>query len=79
MSLQCHKCSSRNTEVVKAKELAEKTGDTAVLTMGSGVVGIELLGKLFEALGALFGWMKEKEAGGRSVVVCKDCGYWEKV
>jgi len=81
--LKCKECGSRNTQVVSAKELSEKTGDSSILTAATGyinpVIVIKALKALFEALGKLFGWIEEKEKGNRKVVVCKDCGHWEKV
>ena len=32
MSNQCNKCGSRNTATVKAKDMAEKTGDSSFMT-----------------------------------------------
>ena len=83
MSNQCNKCGSRNTATVKAKGMAEKTGDSSFMTAASGMISPALVGEvlkaIFEFLGKLFGWLEEKEKNDRSVVVCKDCGYWERV
>jgi predicted nucleic-acid-binding Zn-ribbon protein len=85
MSLQCHKCESRNTEIVSAKELSEKTGDISLMSAGAmaGVINpvlvVSALKSIFEALGKLFGYLEEKEKNNRKVIVCKDCGYWEKI
>ena len=40
---------------------------------------ISLFSTAFMSLGKLFSWLKEKEKGNRQVVVCNDCGHWEKV
>ncbi|MBL0668369.1 hypothetical protein JD488_16950 [Aeromonas jandaei] len=83
MSLKCKECGGRNTEEVSAKELSKKTGDASLLSAGAGtinpVVVVEAISAIFKALGKLFGWLGEKEKGNRQVLVCKDCGYWEKV
>lgn len=83
MSLKCKGCGSRDTEVVSARELSEKTGDASVMTAAAGainpVIVVEAINSIFKALGRLFGWLGEKEKGNRQVVVCKDCGHWEKV
>jgi hypothetical protein len=53
------------------------------MTAASGMISPALVGEvlkaIFEFLGKLFGWLEEKEKNDRSVVVCKDCGYWERV
>jgi hypothetical protein len=68
---------------VKARDMAEKTGDGSFMTASSGMVSpiliVEALKAIFEFLGKLFGWLEEAEKNDRSVVVCKDCGYWERV
>lgn len=83
MSLKCKGCGSRETEVVSARELSEKTGDASVMTAAAGainpVIVIEAINSVFKALGKLFGFLEEKEKGNKQVVVCKDCGYWERV
>jgi len=84
MSLQCHKCESKNTEIVSAEELSNETGDKTPLS-GAAMGAIDptlvavALKSIFQALGKLFGFLEEKEKNKRKVVVCKDCGYWEKV
>jgi predicted nucleic-acid-binding Zn-ribbon protein len=84
MSLQCHKCGSQNTEVVSAEELSNKTGD--MTPMSAATVGMidpilvgEAIKSIFQALRKLFDFLEEKEKNKRKVVVCKDCGYWEKI
>ena len=83
MSLKCKGCGSRDTEVVSARELSDKTGDANIMTAAAGalnpVLVVEAINAIFKALGKLFGWLEKKEKGNRKVVVCKDCGYWEKV
>lgn len=81
--MMCKKCNSKNTDVVSAKKLAEKTNDNQFLTATAGVASTTLIigavKSIFEALGKLFGWMEEKEKNDRNVIVCKDCGYWERI
>lgn len=83
MGVQCNKCGSRNTSIVKARDMAEKTGDRSFINATSGIVNPILIGEalkvIFEFFGKLFGWLEEKEKNDKNVVVCKDCGYWEKV
>ena len=81
--LQCKKCGSKNTETVSAKELSDKTGDETVMSAAVGNIDpailIEAITEIFKTLGKLFGFMKEREKNSRTVFVCKDCGYWEKI
>jgi hypothetical protein len=83
MSLKCKECQSRNTEIVSAKDLSEKTGDKSIMTASAGainpVIVLKAISDIFEAFGKLFGWLKEKEKGNRKVIVCKDCGHWNKI
>lgn len=83
MSAQRNKCGSRNTVIVKARDMSEKTGDSNFTSAASGVINPALVGEvlkaIFEFLGKLFGWLGEKVKNDRNVVVCKDCGYWERV
>ncbi|MBY5949290.1 hypothetical protein [Photobacterium rosenbergii] len=83
MSLKCRGCGSRTTEVVNAKELSEKTGDSSFITQNQGAIDPNIvagaLKAIFKALGKIFGWLEEREKGNRKVVVCRDCGHWEKV
>ena len=83
MSLKCRDCGSRNTDVVSAKELSENTGDESIMISKVGAIDPMIVAAairaIFLALEKLSGYLKEKEKGNRKVVVCKDCGYWEKV
>ena len=85
MSLQCRKCGSRNTEIVSAKKLSDKIGNKSLMTANAGflvvdpVIIAEALKAIFQVLGKLFDYLKEKEKNKRKVVICKDCGYWERV
>ena len=83
MSLQCHKCESQNTEVISAEELSNKTGDMIPMSATAGMISpilvAEAIKSIFQAFGKLFGFLEEKEKNKRKVVVCKNCGYWEKI
>lgn len=83
MLLKCKGCGGNNTEVVSAKELSEKTGDASIMTSATGTINpilvLEVFKNIFKAMGKLFGWLEEKEKGKRKVVVCKDCGHWDKI
>lgn len=83
MSLQCKKCGSRNTSTVKAKEMADRTGDSSFNTAASGMINpvlvIATLKAIIDMIGNVFNWLTEKEKNDASVVVCKDCGYWERI
>jgi hypothetical protein len=83
MGVQCHKCGSRNTSIVKARDLAKAANDPSVLTGCMGIIPVVLIGKIldkiFQFLGKLFGFLEEKQKNDASVVVCRDCGYYERV
>lgn len=83
MSNQCHKCKSRNTATVKAKDMADKTGNSSFITTAYGAVDpilvIGALTSIIKALRELFGWLNRKEKNNGCIVVCKDCGYWKRV
>lgn len=76
MSLKCNNCGSRNTQTTTAKKLAETTGNSNITNAASGFVSPK---EIVGLLKALFEWLSGKEKNSRSVVVCKDCGYWERV
>ncbi len=83
MALKCKDCGSLDTEVMKAKELSDASGDNSVLTSLCGTINpifiIKALEAAFKAIGKIFSWMEEKEKGNQSVIVCKKCGYWERI
>lgn len=85
MSIACRKCASRNTQVVAAKDLAKATNNPSVMTASAGSIDprlvVEILTLLVRGVVAVFGWMKasEKNKDTSTVVVCRDCGAWEKV
>lgn len=85
MSMQCKKCKSNNTGVYKAKDLATKTGDNSFNTASSGAAAIdpalliELAKLVVVLLSGIFSWLKSKQKNERMILLCKDCGHWEKL
>lgn len=82
MNLQCKKCKSTNTKVMSAEKLSEETGDNNFNTAAAGVASVAILPiieKLLDVLGKLFGFLEEKEKNKKQILVCLDCGYWEKL
>lgn len=65
MNNQCHKCKSRNTVTVKAKDMADKTGNSSFITSAYGAIdpalAIGALTSIIKALRELFGWLNRKE------------------
>jgi hypothetical protein len=84
--LACKKCKARDTFTYRAKELAEKTNNPAVIGAPSGIcndpMSVALLVRaaraILEAARAVFNCLVQRERAN-PVVVCKGCGYWERV
>lgn len=85
MTIACNKCGGRNTQVVAAKDLAKATNNPSVMTSAAGYIDpklvVEILALIIQGVVAFFGWKKaaEKNKNNGNVVLCKDCGAWEKV
>lgn len=83
MSLKCNSCGSTNTEIVSAKQLSEKIGDPSIMTGTKGVIDPTLVVlaiiAIAKALKGLFDWMKQKEKNDHKIIVCKQCGHWERI
>lgn len=85
MSMQCKKCKSTNTGVFKAKDLATKTGDNRFNNDSMGAITVdpallvELAKLLVVLVTSVFSFFKSKQKNERMVLLCKDCGYWEKL
>jgi hypothetical protein len=85
--LACKKCESRDTFTCRAKELADKTSNPAVVGATCGFVAdpvslaliVGAVRAVAEAARAAFEWLTQRERTNSVVVVCKGCGYWERV
>lgn len=85
--LACKKCASRDTFTCRAKELADKTNNPAVISAACGIcpdpVSVALLvgaaKAIADAARAAFDWLAQREQANPVIVVCKACGYWERV
>jgi hypothetical protein len=81
-ALLCKRCGSREAFACTAKDLAEKTGDTSVLTISCGLIAnvaslCELPRLVVAAAKAVLEYLGWRERNKRIVVVCQSCGYWE--
>lgn len=83
MSLKCPKCGSRNTVTETAGKIAELTRDDRFLTTSSGYISLdqlaELLKDIIRAIKRLFGFLEQRERNNAPVLVCKSCGYYERI
>jgi hypothetical protein len=70
---------------MKSKDLAKASGDSSVMTGASGVMGasrvinVKTVETLLVLITAVFGWLTESKKDEKKVIVCKDCGYWERI
>ncbi|ECI4870445.1 hypothetical protein DSG52_22490 [Salmonella enterica subsp. enterica] len=59
------------------------THDDRFRTATSGVIDprilLELLKLILIVLARLFAFMEEREKNKGKILVCKDCGYWERI
>ena len=84
MGLACNKCGSREAFACNAKDLADKTGDASFMTARAGLVAdpvsvLALVGAVVAAAKAVFEYLGWRERNNPTVVVCRACGYWERV
>lgn len=83
MPLKCPKCDSRNTVTETAGKIAELTRDDRFLTTPAGYISpdqmAELLKDIIRAIKRLFGFMERRERNNAPVLVCKSCGYYERI
>ncbi len=83
MPLKCPKCGSRNTVTETAGNIAKVTRDARFLTSASGYISPEqlpeLLKEIIRAIQRLFGFLKQRERNNAPVLICKDCGYYERI
>jgi hypothetical protein len=64
---------------MKAKDLAETSGDSSVMSCASGIVNAKTIEMLLVLITSVFGWLTESKKDEKKVIVCKDCGYWERI
>jgi hypothetical protein len=91
MSLMCKECRSRDTFVCGARDLTSKTGNplfaSAVCGFAVNPIAIfTLLGPLAAAARAVMAFLEARERNNEAretnnppVLVCKACGYWERI
>jgi hypothetical protein len=64
---------------MKAKALAEASGDSSVMTCTSGMINAKTIETILALITAVFEWLTESQKNEKKVIVCKDCGYWERI
>lgn len=83
MPLKCPKCGSRNTVTETAGKIAEVTRDDRFLTSTSGYISPEqlpeLLKEIIRSIQRLFRFLEQRERNNAPVLICKDCGYYERI
>jgi len=91
MTLMCKKCRSRDTFVCGARDLTAKTGNPVFASAVCGFVAdpiaiFALLGALVAAARAVIAFLEARERNNEArernnppVLVCKACGYWERI
>jgi hypothetical protein len=81
--LACKKCSSCDTVVCRAKQLADRTGDRSFVITTAGVVSpdilLAILSGILAAIRAASEYLGSREKNNPPVIVCKGCGYWERM
>ncbi|HFK6835503.1 TPA: hypothetical protein ACGZCP_004756, partial [Citrobacter freundii] len=74
---------SRNTVTETAGKIAEVTRDDRFLTSTSGYISPEqlpeLLKEIIRAIQRLFRFLEQRERNNAPVLICKDCGYYERI
>ena len=80
MPLKCPKCGCRNTVT---ETIAKVTRDDRFLTLTSGYISPEqlpeLLKEIIRAIQRLFRFLEQRERNNAPVLICKDCGYYERI
>lgn len=83
MSLTCPKCGSRHTVTENAGRIAEVVRDDRFLSSASGYISpdqlSELLKEIIRAIKRFFGFLEQRERNNAPVLVCKSCGYYERI
>jgi hypothetical protein len=87
MTLECKKCGGRQTKVVPADKMTDfidkkstvgNIGTSGTITLSSEAIYAIIMAAI-EVVKKFFDWQNKKEQNKRNVVVCLDCGHWEKI
>ena len=83
MPLKCPKSFSKFSGSKTAGNIAKVTRDDRFLTSTSGYISPEqlpeLLKEIIRAIQRLFGFLEQRERNNAPVLICKDCGYYERI
>lgn len=83
MPLKCPKCGSRNTVTETAGKIAALTHDDRFLTTSADYISpeqlVELLKDIIKAIKRIFGFLEQRKRNNAPVLVCKSCGYYERI
>lgn len=80
MGLKCKDCGSRNTKIVEKKDLKDAAKQVGASVSGaSGYIDPDQIRAVLKVIAAIFEWLTSREDGKKPVLVCKDCGYYEKI
>ncbi|EEF9166557.1 hypothetical protein RZR38_05185 [Citrobacter freundii] len=83
MQLKCPLCGSQNTRSGPAWKLADATNDERLLRSSSGNINPEVLPEILEeiikVIKKLLGYLEQREKNNAPVLICKECGYYERI
>lgn len=83
MQLKCPHCGSQNTKSGPAWKLADAMNDERLLRTSSGNINPEVLPKILEeiinVIRNLLGYLELREKNNAPVLICRECGYYEKI
>ena len=79
MEMQCKKCGSANTVLADAKQFASRTGQLGVAGFIDPTTLAEILAAIVAAIGAVLTYLGLKEKNKKLILVCQNCGWWEKI
>ena len=78
MHLICRQCGSCNTLISSAGKLPSITDNKR-----SGYISLEflpeILKEIIKAIKKLFGFLEQCERNNAPVLICMDCGYYERI
>lgn len=78
MHLKCPQCGSYNTLISSAGKLPSITDNKR-----SGYISLEflpeILKEIIKAIKKLFGFLEQCERNNAPVLICMDCGYYERI